>query len=45
MGAYRPRKSVQMRAIHCKPMLPAVQTYGLSDTICHFTHSFAGFES
>ena len=28
LGAYRPRKSVRMHAIHCKPMLPAVQTFG-----------------
>jgi hypothetical protein len=35
--AYRPRISVQMRAIHCKPMLPAVQTFGwVCSRICGF---------
>jgi len=30
VGACRPRKPARKRAIHCKPMLPAVQTFGWS---------------
>jgi len=28
VGACQPRKPAGKRAIHCKPMLPAVQTFG-----------------